>query len=334
MHTNALPLRRRALLAFALAPVLGSMQARASAQQAQVYPTRPLKLIVGFPPGGSTDLVARIVAPALAAKLGQPCIVDNKTGMGGGLAIDAVAKASPDGYNLVVASSGGLTAHPSLYKTLPYQPQKDLAPVSLLGYSPLVLAANNAVPANNAAELIALARKQPGKLSYGSGGPGTALHLAGELFKSMSKADIVHVPYRGTAPALVALMGGEIELAFVDTASAIPQIKAGKMKAIGSLGKKRSSITPDIQTLDEGGLPGYDASGWFAVLAPAGTPLPVIQRLNAELVSVLSSRENQARLAAAYLDPSSSTPEALAELIAQDTAKWSRVIKAANITLD
>jgi tripartite-type tricarboxylate transporter receptor subunit TctC len=323
--------RRRLLLAAAGA-MLGALPVGAIAQAG--YPAKALRLNVGFPPGGSTDLAARIIAPVLGTRLGQAVIVDNKTGMGGGIAIDAVAKAAPDGYNLVLASSGGLTAHPSLYKHLPYDPAKDFAPITLLGNTPLLLVANAQLAASNVVELIALARKQPGKLSYGSGGQGTALHLAGELFKSMSATDIVHVPYRGSSPALVALMSGEIDLAFMDTGTAIPQMKAGKIKVIGALGKKRSGITPEIRTLDESGLPGYDASGWFAVLAPAGTPEPVVKRLNSELVAMLASPEIQARLASAYLDTVSSSPKALAELIQQDTAKWSRIIKSAHIALE
>lgn len=325
---------RRSLLLAAFAPMLGTVHGTALAQPGRSYPTRPVRLFVGFAPGGSTDLVARVIAPALAEKLGQPVVVENKTGMGGGIAIDAVAKSAPDGYNLVLASSGGLTAHPSLYKNLPYHPTTDFAPVSLLGNTPLLLVANAQLAASNVSELIALARKEPGKLSYGSGGQGTALHLAGELFKSMSGTDIVHVPYRGSSPALIALMGGEIPLAFMDTGTAIPQIKTGKIKVIGSLGKARSSVTPDIRTLNESGLPGYDASGWFAVLAPAHTPEAIVRQLNGELVAMVARPDIQARLALTYLDAASSTPRALAELIQQDTAKWSKIIKSANITLE
>ncbi|WP_235506010.1 Bug family tripartite tricarboxylate transporter substrate binding protein [Variovorax sp. Root411] len=334
MKTENFSDRRRTLIGMALAPFLASVAPQASAQTGSAFPTKAIRLVVGFPPGGSTDLVARVLAPALGEKLGQPVIVDNRTGMGGGIAIDAIAKSSPDGYNLVLASSGGLTAHPSLYKNLPYKPTKDFAPISLIGNTPLVLVASTRLPANNVTELIALAHKQPGKLSYGSGGQGTALHLAGELFKSMSRTDIVHVPYRGSSPALVALMSGEIDLAFMDTGTAIPQIKTGRIKVIGALGNKRSSITPDIKTLDETGLPGYNASGWFAILAPAGTPEPVVTRLNGELAALLANPQIQTRLASTYLDAASSSSKALADLIQQDTVKWSKIIKSANITLE
>lgn len=334
MNPSNISKRRRSLLAAALAPMLGAVLPEALAQAKSGYPTKALRLVVGFPPGGSTDLVARVLAPALGEKLGQAVIVDNRTGMGGGIAIDAIAKASPDGYNLVLASSGGLTAHPSLYKHLPYDPLKDFAPVTLVGNTPLLLVANAQLPANNVTELIALARKEPGKLNYGSGGQGTALHLAGELFKSMTHTDIAHVPYRGSSPALVALMAGEIQLAFMDTGTAIPQIATGKIKVIGALGNKRSKITPDIKTLDETGLPGYNASGWFAILAPARTPEAVVKRLNSELVALLDTAGIQTRLASTYLDAVSSSPDALADLIKDDTAKWSKIIKKANITLE
>jgi tripartite-type tricarboxylate transporter receptor subunit TctC len=327
-------LTRRRVIQALLTSSLGAGIGAAAAKGESGYPSKPVRFVVGFAPGGSTDGAARIIAPLLAERLGQPVVVENKTGMGGGIGLDAVAHAPPDGYTFAVASSGGLTAFPSLYKKLTYDPVKDFAPVSLFGISPLILVANASLPAENVVELIALARKDPGKLSYGSGGQGTALHLAGELFKSMTGTHLTHIPYRGSGPAMVALMADEIQLAFVDTATAVPQLKGGRVKVIGALGKARSKITPEIRTLAESGLPGYDASGWFAILAPARTPEAIVKRVNAELTTLLATPDVQARLATAFMDATSSTPQGLAELIRQDTAKWSKVIKSANITLD
>jgi tripartite-type tricarboxylate transporter receptor subunit TctC len=325
--------RRRALLAASAACVLsaaGTLAARA----ADPFPNKPIRLIVGFAPGGGTDSAARIVAPLLADKLGQPVIVDNRPGMGGGLALDLTAKAPADGYTLVLASSGGLTAFPSLYKNLAYDPAKDFAPISLFGISPLVLVANAKVPANTTAELIALAKKEPGKLSYGSGGSGAATHLSGELFKSLSGTDLLHVPYKGSQPAVLALLSGEIPLAFIDLATVMPQLAGKKIKVIGVSGKQRTPVAPELPTVAETGLPGYEADGWFGVLAPAGTPAAVVARLNSALIAGLNNPEVRARFKTAGLETAYSTPEELTRRIKADTDKWSRLIRQYNITVD
>jgi tripartite-type tricarboxylate transporter receptor subunit TctC len=319
--------------AFALTAAAAIFPASA-AQAAESYPSKPIKLIVGFAPGGGTDSAARIVAPHLSEKLGQPVIVDNRPGMAGGLALDLAAKAQPDGYTLVLASSGGLTAFPSLYKNLAYNPAKDFAPISLFGISPLVLVANARVPANTTAELIALAKKEPGKLSYGSGGTGAATHLSGELFKSLSGTDMLHVPYKGSQPAVLALISGEIPLAFVDLATVMPQLSAKKIKVIGVSGGHRTSVAPELPTVAETGLPGYEADGWFAVLAPAGTPAPIVSKLNAALVASLKDPGVRERFKTAGLETTYSTPDELTQRIQADTAKWSRLIRQHNITAD
>lgn len=327
-------LRRSLLAAFGplawAAVALGALPALA----ADAYPSKPIRIIVGFAPGGGTDSAARIVAPHLSEKLGQPVIVDNRPGMAGGLAIVLAARAQPDGYTLVLASSGGLTAFPSLYKNLAYDPAKDFAPISLFGISPLVLVANAKVPANTAAELIALAKKEPGKLSYGSGGTGAATHLSGELFKSLSGTDLLHVPYKGSQPAVLALISGEIPLAFIDLATVMPQLPAKKIKVIGVSGAHRTSVAPELPTVAETGLPGYEADGWFAVLAPAGTPAPIIAKLNAALVASLKDPEVQERFKTAGLETTFSTPEELKRRIEADTAKWSGLIRRYNVTAD
>jgi tripartite-type tricarboxylate transporter receptor subunit TctC len=306
----------------------------AFAQGAGTFPNRPIRLVVVFPAGGGTDAAARIVAPKLAERLGQPVIVDNKPGMGGGIGLDLVAKSPADGYTLVLASSGGLTALPALYRNLPFNPQKDFAPISTFGISPLVLVAGASFPGNSVKDLIALAKKSPGKLAYGSGGNGTAPHLSGELFKAMTHTDILHVPYKGSGPALVGVMGGEIPLAFADMSTVRPQLGAGRLKAIGVLGSKRSTTAPEIPTLAESGLAGYESNGWFAVLAPAGTPTPIVNRINTELTAILASTEVRARFAAAGLETAYSTPAELARMIRTDSAKWGKLIKDLGITAE
>ncbi|NPC58291.1 tripartite tricarboxylate transporter substrate binding protein [Caenimonas sp. S4] len=304
------------------------------AQRDAAYPTRPIRLVVVFPPGGGTDVAARIVAPKLAERLGQPVIVDNKPGMGGGIGIDYVVKSPADGYTLVLASSGGLTALPHLYKKLPFNPQTDLAPISTFCVSPLVLVAGPGFQGKNVRDLIALAKQNPGKIAYGSGGNGTATHLAGELFEAMSKTDLLHIPYKGSGPALVAAIGGETALVFGDMGTVRPHLASGRLRALAVLGKSRTSTAPEIPTLAEAGLPGYEAEGWFAVMAPAGTPDAIVNKLNAALVSVLDSTEVKARLSTAALETAFSTPAELRKKMEKDSAKWGKLIREYNIVAD
>ena len=302
--------------------------------QTAAWPNKPIRLVVTFPAGGSSDAAARIVAPKLAERLGHAVTVDNKPGAGGGLGLDLVAKSAADGYTIVLASAGGLTANPSLYPNLSYSPSRDFAPITLFGTSPFVLVANPALPANTAKELLALAKTQVGKLSYASGGNGTAMHLAGELLKSMTDSDILHVPYRGSAPAVVAVMAGDTSLAIADIASIQPLLKSGRFKVIGVMGKERSALAPDMPTLAESGVPGYDAAGWFGILAPAGTPPAVLTRLNAEITAVLRLPEIRERFAAAALEPLPSTPDYMAQLMRTEAIKWAKVIKDSGAKVD
>jgi tripartite-type tricarboxylate transporter receptor subunit TctC len=302
--------------------------------QTAAWPNKPIRLVVTFPAGGSSDAAARIVAPKLAERLGQAVTVDNKPGAGGGLGLDLVAKSAADGYTIVLASAGGLTANPSLYPNLSYSPSRDFAPITLFGTSPFVLVANPALPANTAKELLALAKTQVGKLSYASGGNGTAMHLAGELLKSMTDSDILHVPYRGSAPAVVAVMAGDTSLAIADIASIQPLLKSGRFKVIGVMGKERSALAPDMPTLAESGVPGYDAAGWFGILAPAGSPPAVLSRLNAEITAVLRLPEIRERFAAAALEPLPSTPDYMAQLMRTEAIKWAKVIKDSGAKVD
>ncbi|QBK06583.1 tripartite tricarboxylate transporter substrate binding protein [Hylemonella gracilis] len=301
---------------------------------AQAWPTSPIKLVVTFPPGGSSDAAARIVAPKLSERLGQPVVVDNKPGAGGGVGLGIVAKAAPDGYTIVLASAGGLTANPSLYKTLSYDPQRDFVPVTGFGASPFVLVAGTELPAKTVKDVIELAKKEPGKLTYASGGNGTAMHLSGELLKSMGGVDITHVPYKGSGPAVLAAMGNETSLAIADITTIKPQIQSGRLKVIGVMDKKRSALAPDMPTLAESGLPGFESSGWFAILAPAKTPAAVVKRLNTELVAVLRSADVRERFSAAGLEPMPSTPEELTAFMKSETVKWAKVIKDSGAKID
>jgi len=308
--------------------------APAALAQGSDWPAKPIRLVVTFPPGGSSDAAARIVAPRLAERLGQPVVVDNRPGAGGGIGLELVAKSPADGYTIVLASAGGLTANPSLYKKLNYDPVRDFAPITLFGTSPFVLLASPSLPVSTVADLLRLARAEPGRLSYASGGNGTAMHLSGELLKSMGRVHIVHIPYRGSGPALLAVAGGETQLAIADITTAAAQIKSGRVKAVGVLNKERSPLAPEIPSLNESGLPGYDAAGWFGILGPAATPAPVVQRLNAEITAVLRLSEVRERFATAGLEPLPSTPEDMVALMKTEAAKWARVIKESGATVD
>lgn len=301
---------------------------------AQAWPASPIKLVVTFPPGGSSDAAARIVAPKLSERLGQPVVVDNKPGAGGGVGLGMVAKAPADGYTIVLASAGGLTANPSLYKTLSYDPQRDFVPVTGFGASPFVLVAGTELPAKTVKDVIALAKKDPGKLTYASGGNGTAMHLSGELLKSMAGVEMTHVPYKGSGPAVLAAMGNETSLAIADITTIKPQLQSGRLKVIGVMDKKRSALAPDMPTLAESGLPGFESSGWFAILAPAGTPPAIVKRLNTELTAVLRSSEVRERFSAAGLEPMPSTPEELTAFMKSETVKWAKVIKDSGAKID
>lgn len=298
------------------------------------WPVKPIRLVVTFPPGGSSDAAARLVAPRLAERLGQSVVIDNRPGAGGGIGLDHVAKSPADGYTIVLASAGGLTANPSLYKQLSYDPQKDLAPITLFGTSPFVLLAHPSVAANSVGDLLKVAKAQPGKLSYASGGNGTAMHLSGELLKSMGQAQIVHVPYRGSGPALNAVIAGDTQLAIADVTTVGGNLKSGRVKILGVLSKDRSPLVPDLPTLDETGLKGFESSGWFAILAPAATPAAIVQRLNADITAVLRSAEIRERFAAAGLEPLPSSSEELGALIRSESQKWSRVIRESGATVD
>jgi len=307
--------------------------ASAAAQQ-QAYPTKNIRFIVPFPPGGSSDLIARAMAPVLSDRLRQPVIVENRPGAGGNIGMEMVAKSAPDGYTMGLGAAGALSANVSLYPNLPYNPLKDFAPVSNVAFVPFLIIAHPSVPANTLEELIVLARSKPGELLIGYGGNGTAMHLSGELFKLMAKVQMVNVPYKGSGPAAQDTMGGQLPLAVVDVASALAQVKAGRLKAIAVTSAKRISAAPQVPTVAEGGLPGYDATGWFGVVMPAGTPAAIVGRMNSELVAALKRPDIRDRVIAAGAEPSPSTPAEFGALIRAEIDKWAEVVKLSGARID
>lgn len=300
---------------------------------AQDYPYRPVRMVVGFVPGGGPDIVARLVGPRLAEGLGQQVVVDNRPGAGGSIGEDIVAKATPDGYTILMCASS-IAINPSLYKKLPYDPARDLAPVSLVGISAQVLVVNPVLPAKSIRELVTLARSKQRRLTFASSGKGAGSHLAGELFKSMAGIDMVHVPYKGSAPGLLAVLSGEVSMMFAPSASALPYVRAGKLRALGITTAKRSAAAPEIPTIAEAGVPGYDAFPWYGILAPAGTPKPVITRLNAEIVKIVRLPDIKERFANLGVEPVSHAPAEFAAYIKAETTKWAKVVREANIRAD
>lgn len=292
------------------------------------YPVKPIHVVVTFPPGGSSDTIARLIGPRLGATLGQPIIVDNRPGGGGGIGADLVARAAPDGYTLLVGAAGGLALNPVIYEKTPYDPVKDFAPITLLVTSPFIVAVNPSVtPVNNLKELIALVKSKPG-MPFASGGTGTGMHLAGELFKMMVQAQMTHVPYKGNGPALSDLVGGQVPIAFVDLGSTPQFMKSGRIRILAVAAATRTALAPDIPTGAEAGLPGWEALGWFGLVAPAATPRAIVQRLNTETVAILKDSEIRKKILATGNEPAPTTPEAFGEYIRAELARWSKVVKA------
>ena len=297
---------------------------------AQTYPAKPVKLLVGVPPGGPTDTVARAITPALGEALGQPIVVENRPGASAVIATEALAKASPDGQTLGFIYITHAT-NPSLMAHLPYDTLRDFAPVSLVGRQSMVLLAHPSFAATNVQQLIAAAKAAPGKIDYGASDSGSAPHLAAELFKMMSAADLTPIYYKGTAPALTDLIAGHIPVMFVSNITALPQVKAGKVKALAVTGAQRIALAPDIPTVAESGLAGYEAYGWYGIAAPAHTPAAVIERLHNEVAKIARDPKMKARLAGQGLELVGNTPEEFDAFIRGETAKWAKVLKAAGV---
>jgi len=298
------------------------------------YPSKPIKLIVAFPPGGASDAVGRLYAEKLSEALKQPVIVENKPGAGTAIAAEAAAKAAPDGYTLSLAPAGQLTVLPHINNKLPYDPFKDFAPVSVVASVPYVIAAASNTSLSNLKDLIAKAKKEPGKYSYSSCGNGTLCHLSGELFKSLTGTDLLHVPYKGSAPAVTALLGGEVNLSFDTLQVLAPQVRAGKVKGLAITSNKRSFLLPDLPTAAEAGLPNLEVSSWFGIVVPAATPKEIVSRLNRELTRIAESTEVKGRFAAQGVETLASTPEGFAQVIRNDHARWGKVVKVSGAKLD
>jgi tripartite-type tricarboxylate transporter receptor subunit TctC len=305
--------------------------AQTSASIATDFPNRPIRLIAPFAVGGSTDVLARAIAPELSKRLGQQVIVENRAGAGGNIGIDAVAKAAPDGYTIGMASPGPIVVNVTLLSSLPYDPIKDLAPIAMVADLPIVLVASASLQANNVKELIALERASPGKLSFASAGNGTTMHLSGELFNVMAGTKLVHVPYRGTGAAITDILGGQIQLGFLDLPSVAGHAKGGRIKLLAVGNKKRAQTEPELATIAESGVAGYETSGWFGVVAPAGTPTAVIARLNTEIVNVMNIPSVRDYLLKQGIEPRTSTPEEFGTFIKSEIPKWAEVIRFAGV---
>jgi tripartite-type tricarboxylate transporter receptor subunit TctC len=301
---------------------------------AQSYPAKPIKLMVPYPPGGGADLLARALGQKLGEALGQPIVVENRPGANGIIGTDAVAKATPDGYTLLLGNVGPNAINQALYSKLPYDCVKDFAPIGEMATTAHILVVHPSVAAHSVQELITLAKASPGKLTYASTGIGGSPHLAGELFDLMAGVKIYHVPYKGAAPANSDLIGGQVSMSFNTLPPLLPQVRAGKLRALAVTTAKRASTMPELPTIAESGVPGYDVSTWYGLLAPAGTPRDIVMRLNTELNKLLQSPGVKSQLAVKGFDVETSTPEEFAGLIASEVTKWTRVVKAANVRLD
>lgn len=302
--------------------------------QAQTYPDKAVRIIVPFAPGGSADIVGRIMSQKLSERLKQSVVIDNRGGGGGNIGSDMVAKAQPDGYTLLVGTVGSLTINPSLYKKMPYDPLKELTPLAYLGSTPNVLVVHTSLPVKSVRELIIFARSRPGQLNYASAGSGGSVHLAAELFKSLAKVDMVHVPYKGSGPALIDLLGGQTQLMFSTMPPALPHVKSGRLRALGMTGAKRSPLVPELPTIAESGLPGYEITQWWGLLGPPGMPAAVVTRLNSEVNAILQQPDVKERFASEGADTAPNTPEWFAAYMKIEVAKWAKVVRASGATAD
>ena len=298
------------------------------------WPNKPIRMIVTFPPGGSADATVRIVAPKLGERLGQQVLIDNRPGAGGNIGLAALAKSDPDGYTIGVGAAGGLAANVSLYPKMPFDAQKDFVPISLLAHIPFVLVANPASPIRSIGDLLAQAKAEPGKLSVGHGGNGTAMHLSVQLLKQMAGVDLAEIAYRGSGPVALDVIGGQVALGMLDLPSVLQQIKAGKVRALAVTGERRLPDLPDVPTLAEAGVKGYESTGWFGVVAPAATPAPIVARLQTELRAVLVDPEVVAGARAVGVELSPTSSADFGRFIGSETTKWADVIKRSGTKLE
>jgi len=324
-------IRLRTLVALLLAAAALAAPAVAGAQ---AYPSRPVKLVVPFPPGGSLDITGRLIAQRLTDMWGQAVVVENKPGAGGNIGADFVAKAAPDGYTILLGALSTHAVNPNLYAKMPYDAVRDFAPITLIATTPNVLVVNAATPVGNVREFIAWTKANPGKLAFGSGSNGSAGHLAGELYKVDTGTDAVHIPFKGGAPATQALLAGDTQFMFDNLANAMAQVKAGKLKALAVTTAERSTLVPELPTMAEAGLPGFDISTWYGLFAPAGTPAAIVAKWNADVTRILNSPDVRAKLMADGAEPAPDTPEQFAQMIARELSKYARIIKASGAKVD
>jgi len=296
---------------------------------AQAYPSKPVRIVVGFPPGGGNDIIARMVGAKMQESWGQPVVIDNKPGANSIIAAEFVAKSAADGYTLLVNATGGMSVNPVLYTKLPYDSLKDFVPIGMVGSFPLVLVVNPSVPANSVQELVAYAKANPGKLNYSSGS--TAFQVATEMFKQMTAVDVRHIPYKGSAASITAVIAGDVHMTIVDTPPLVPQIKAGRVRALAVTSAKRAGAMPELPTIAESGVPGYEMALWIGVFAPGGTPREIAAKLNAEVVRIVNLPDIRGQLADMGVEPLGNTPEETAEWIRREIAKYGPVVKAAGI---
>ena len=323
-------MKERALLAaLFLVTLAGTLPACA-----QEYPRKAIRLIVPFAPGGGNDTVARAIAQSAGASLGQPVVVDNRAGAGGMLGAELAARAPPDGYTLFLGGVGSHAVNPNLHAKLPYDPVKDFAPITLIASAPSVLVVNPSLPARTLAEFTALAKASPGRINYASNGNGSSAQLAAVLYESMAGVQMVHVPYKGLAPALVDLLAGEVQAMFSSVVAIVPNIKAGRLRALAVTGKRRAALLPEVPTLDESGVPGYEAGSWYGILAPAGTPQAVVAKLHEAIVRALAQPEVRERLMSEGAEVIGSTPEAFAAHITAELARMGKLIRDAGIRME
>ena len=306
----------------------------AGAVVAQPWPSKPIKWVVPFAPGGTTDILARTIGEKLSVTLGQPIIVENKPGAGGGVGAEQVAKSPPDGYTIMGGTISTHAINASLYKSLPYDPVRDFAPITLIVRVPNMLVVNPDVPAKDVRELIALLKANPGKYSFASSGNGTSQHLSGELFKVMTGVEMQHVPYRGSPPALADVVGGQVTMTFDNITTAWPLVKGGKLRALAVTTAKRSPIAPDVPTLAEGGLAGYEIGSWQGVFAPAGVPAEIVKRFNAEIVRIVNAPDVRQKLLDMGAEPAPNTPEEFAAMVKAEVTKWGDVVRKSGATVD
>ena len=322
------------VLASALAAAALAFGALVAPAAAQGFPSKPVKLVIPFPPGGSLDNVGRLLAQKLSEAWGQQVVIENKPGAGGNIGADAVAKSPPDGYTVVMGALSTHAVNPSLYKTMPYDAVRDFAPLSLVAITPNVLIVKAGMPIASVKDLVAYAKANPGKTNFGSGSNGSAGHLAGELFKLETGTDVMHIPYKGGAPALQALLAGDTQFMFDNLANAMAQVKGGTVRAIAVTTAQRSKLAPDLPTMAEAGLPGFDISTWFGLMAPAGTPPEVVARWNEGIVKALNSPDVREKMLAQGAEPAPMTPTEFAAFIARERDKYARIVKASGAKVD